>query len=150
MATASSLSFFRGRLGKSDYWKLAGGIMAIRVAAIVAVVARPDWERHLGVLDFLIIFLGGLVGCRLRDFGWSPAWGWVSVAVLAFVLPLVVLFTGPSIHPGTSAMNAFPAWFGASSFALLMTLLIVVGRQPGDPAPNRYGAPPEPIFKRGV
>ena len=141
--------FFKGRIGRSDYWKLVLGILGIRyVVFFVVIYFFPQYESKLGALDFLMVFLAGVVGGRFRDFGWSAAWGWLFVAMVAVVIPILEVIVASRPIAGGSVLDAFPDWATWLNPLLLWVPLILIGAKLGDAGPNRFGEPGRPFFQR--
>lgn len=131
----------RGRLARKPYWIAIGVLMGARAAVTVAALENPDWAFLLIGQDLILIFVAALIGRRLRDFGRSPFWGWLAMAMieiagLALTTPswnLADAIGSPSgVSPGVEFQN----------FILLFCVVGLVGLIKGDPGANRYGPAP--------
>jgi uncharacterized membrane protein YhaH (DUF805 family) len=132
-----------GRLGRKPYFQWVGSIVAFRIIAAVTVVFRPDWIFLIKGGDFLIILIAILTGRRMKDFGVAPAWGWIAVALISFVLPIGGMILWPQPFNAADPLSIIPSGVGLLTTILLLVLIITVGARRGDVGPNRYGDPPD-------
>jgi uncharacterized membrane protein YhaH (DUF805 family) len=131
-----------GRLGQKLFWPWAGAIVGFRLVASIIVSIRPDWT-FLRRTDFLLIFLAILVGRRMKDFSVHPAWGWLAIALISFVVPVGSIFLWPP-HAPAGPLDIVPNWVGLLTFVALLALIVSVGLKKGDPGTNRFGEPQGP------
>lgn len=124
----SKVAWVKSHIGGS--W----AFLAIRILAIVVMI-RPDWTFLLKT-DFLIAFLALLVGKRMRDFGVSAVWGWVGVAVISVILPIVTLIVWPNPRDAADPLDIVSPLVGLLIFALLLGLIVWVGLKKDDAAPT--------------
>lgn len=128
-----------GRLDQKRYWLIAGLILALRIGMGVAIAFRPEWASSAGSLDFLILLLAIAIGKRMKDFGVSPWWAWLSVLLISVVLPIAGLIVEKRDAGAAAAPSGL---IGLLTFALLMALVVFAGVKKGDPGPNRFGEAP--------
>lgn len=134
-----------GRLGRKRYFQWVGSIMAFRLVAAVTVAVRPDWVFLIKGGDFLLVLIAIMTGRRLKDFGVAPAWGWIAVALISFVLPIGGMFMWPQPPNAADPLSIIPFWVGWLTTILLLMLIAAVGAKKGDQGPNRYGDPPDEV-----
>lgn len=140
-----------GRMGQRDFW-IAWAILfvAALVASMVPVIG------HLITLVLIYPFVC-IAAKRLHDFGRS---GWLAAVpyVVAFAaavvggvmggMAMMLGALGGRGAAGAAAVGGFGLMVLLMSLAALagLAFLLWVGLTRGDPQPNAYGPPPEPLF----
>jgi uncharacterized membrane protein YhaH (DUF805 family) len=132
-----------GRVGRERFWYF---ILACLVVQIVASILQSmTFFLPIGALVSLALLLptAGMGARRLQDTGRDGNLVWIGIIPFALSLLFLIFFFGPF------------GIFGAVAYALTVgpaleligfvasIVLIYFWCQPGDPAANAYGAPPE-------
>ena len=68
-----------GRLPRKPYWIAISFFVG---AQLLATKAAPEDSGLAFLSDFGDILVAALIGRRMRDFGWSPFWAWLGIAVI--------------------------------------------------------------------
>src|ERR1700722_15329661 len=77
-----------GRLPRKPYWIAISFFVG---AQLLATKAAPEDSGLAFLSDFGDILVAALIGRRMRDFGWSPFWAWLGVAVIQIAMPLALI-----------------------------------------------------------
>jgi uncharacterized membrane protein YhaH (DUF805 family) len=147
------LSFFTGRSNRQEYW--------ISVALLFAAAAVLDVLHMQNAIAAVSIMWVITWMRRLHDIG-KPGW-WALIPILLIV---AVVFIGFALggEPLVKALTAIEAMqtnyaipdnvvylllgIGIASVVIQLGFTIWLGAKKGDDGSNRFGAPPEDIFKR--
>jgi uncharacterized membrane protein YhaH (DUF805 family) len=147
------LSFFTGRSNRQEYW--------ISVALLFVVAAVLDVLHMQNAIAAISIMWVITWMRRLHDIG-KPGW-WALIPIL---LIMAVVFAGFALggEPLVKALTAIEAMqanyaipdnvvyllfgIGVASVLIQFGFTIWLGAKKGDEGSNRFGAPPEDIFKR--
>jgi uncharacterized membrane protein YhaH (DUF805 family) len=130
---------FARRLARKPYWASVGLLICLRAIAGAAGFEGGGWNLLYDLDDILVAVL---ISRRMRDFGWSPFWAWLGMAIMQ-IAPLVTALTatrGLSGAPGI--LPDFPPAAGNLTLVLLYILVGLAGLAKGNSGPNRYGPPP--------
>lgn len=147
------LSFFTGRSNRQEYWI---SVALLFVAAAVLDVLHMQNAIAAVSIMWVITWMR-----RLHDIG-KPGW-WALIPILLIV---AVVFIGFALggEPLVKALTAIEAMqtnyavpdnvvylllgIGIASVVIQLGFTIWLGAKKGDDGSNRFGAPPEDIFKR--
>jgi uncharacterized membrane protein YhaH (DUF805 family) len=147
------LSFFTGRSNRQEYWI---SVALLFVAAAVLDVLHMQNAIAAVSIMWVITWMR-----RLHDIG-KPGW-WALIPILLIV---AVVFIGFALggEPLVKALTAIEAMqtnyaipdnvvylllgIGIASVVIQLGFTIWLGAKKGDGGSNRFGAPPEDIFKR--
>jgi uncharacterized membrane protein YhaH (DUF805 family) len=128
-----------GRLGRKPYWAAAGLLIGVRAIASAAGLEGGGWILFYDLDDILVAFL---ISRRMRDFGWSPLWAWLGMAIMQ-IAPLVAVLTATPAPSGAAGIfSDFPPATQNLTQVLLYILVGLAGLAKGNSGPNRYGPPP--------
>jgi uncharacterized membrane protein YhaH (DUF805 family) len=130
---------FRGRLARKPYWVGMGVLIGLWAVATQTGLEDTNWAYLFDLEDILV---AALIGRRMRDFGWSPFWAWLGVAIVQIAVPIALLVArgSPSEAPGFAP--DIPPAVENPAFILLFILIGVAGLIKGAPGANRYGPAP--------
>lgn len=147
-------SFFTGRSNRQEYWI---SVALLLVVALVLTALHMEAASAAITIMWVITWMR-----RLHDIG-RPGW-W---ALVPLVLIVAVMFGGVALggEPLMKALAAVQAMngdyampdkvayllfaMGLAAIAIQFGFTIWLGAKKGDDGSNRFGAPPEDIFKRG-
>jgi len=119
----------KGRIGARDFWI---GFLIVMAASLVLNLLQTAGQ----VLGLVLLWPQVCIHAkRLHDMGRSA---WLLLAPLGFALACA----GAGALVGTRL--AFEVCFGLVAM-FGVGFLLWVGLSSGDPAPNRYGEPPDPV-----
>ena len=147
-------SFFTGRSNRQEYWISVALLFAV---ALLLEALHMQGANAAVTIMWIITWLR-----RLHDIG-KPSW-W---ALIPIVLLIAVVFAGFALggEPLVKALTAIQsqdanyaipdnivyllAGVGVAAVVIQLGFTIWLGVKKGDEGSNRFGAPPEDIFKRG-
>jgi uncharacterized membrane protein YhaH (DUF805 family) len=147
-------SFFTGRSNRQEYWI---SVALLFVVALLLEVLHMQAASAAITIMWVITWLR-----RLHDIG-KPGW-W---ALIPIVLIMVIVFPGAALggEPLMKAITAIQsqasnyaipdnivyllAGIGIAAVIVQFGFTIWLGVKKGDEGSNRFGPPPEDIFKRG-
>jgi len=139
---------FGRRLARRPYWVGVGLLIGVRAIASAAGLEGGHWTLLYDLDDILVAFL---ISRRMRDFGWSPLWAWLGMAIIQ-IAPLVARLTATLRSSGAAGIfSDFPPATQNLTLVLLYILVGLAGLAKGNSGPNRYGPPPgggSPVGKR--
>lgn len=116
-----------GRMGRRRWWT----VYVLPLLAAGLVVWGADLATGVATLD------AGTANPALRV--WL-AFGWISTAYWPLVLLPMTAAWAVRLHD--RGLSAWWLLLNLAPGAGTLVLLVVAGLLPGDPGPNRYGAPP--------
>ena len=146
-------SFFTGRSGRQEYWISVG--LLIVVALVLSYLKMESASAAITIM-WIITWLR-----RLHDIG-RPGW-WAAVPlvlIIAIVMGGVALGGQPLINAlaavqGMNTSYAIPdniamilIGIGLSAVIIQFGFTIWLGAKKGDEGSNRFGPPPDDVFKR--
>jgi uncharacterized membrane protein YhaH (DUF805 family) len=134
-----SFTWLRGRLARKPYWIGVG--LLIGVQAIAAKAAPEDTSWAL-LSDFVDILVAALISRRMRDFGWSPFWAWLGIAIIQIAIPLAFIFETKRSEAALSFFPDIPPAAQNLTSVLFYILIGFAGFVRGHPGPNRFGSAP--------
>jgi uncharacterized membrane protein YhaH (DUF805 family) len=112
---------FGGTCGRKEFWIGIAIYFGLKTALVLLSQSYPFL---LNAGDFILLLVAGLLGRRFRDFGWSAAWGWATVFVFSFALPLaIVIATSRVDGPGSSFQTTF---INSGAFWATIPLYLVI------------------------
>ena len=131
-----------GRVGRERFWYF---ILACVVVELVASILQSTTFLPIAALAYLALLLptAGMGARRLQDSGRNGSLVWIAIVPFALAQLFRLFFFGPF------------GIFGAVAYALTIgpllgmigliaaVVLIYFWCQPGDPASNAYGSPPD-------
>jgi len=147
------LSFFTGRSNRQEYW-ISVALLFV-VAAVLDVLHMQNAIAAVSIM-WIITWMR-----RLHDIG-KPGW-WALIPIL---LIMAVVFAGFALggEPLVKALTAIQSMnanyaipdkvaylllgIGIASVVIQFGFTIWLGVKKGDEGSNRFGTPPEDIFKR--
>ena len=112
---------FGGTCGRKEFWIGIAIYFGLKIALIVMSQAYP---ALLNAGDFILVLVAGLLGRRFRDFGWSAAWGWATVFVFSFALPLAVVVATSRVGDTGSSFQA--TFMNSGAFWATIPLYLVI------------------------
>jgi hypothetical protein len=114
--------------------------MGVQVIASTAGLEGAGWAF---LYDFDDILVAALIGRRMRDFGWSPFWAWLCMAIVQIAVPVAFMIASPRPSGATGVFPDVPPAAENLTLVLLCILIGFAGLARGDPGPNRYGPSPD-------
>jgi uncharacterized membrane protein YhaH (DUF805 family) len=126
-------------LARKPYWIAIGFLVVIQVVATKAALEDSGWAF---LSDFDDILVAALISRRMRDFGWSPFWAWLGIAVIQIAIPLAFLFETNRSEAALSFFPDIPPAAQNLTSVLFYILIGFAGFVRGHPGPNRFGPAP--------
>ena len=139
LSVQPKFAWLRGRLARKPYWIAIGFLVVIQVVATKAALEDSGWAF---LSDFDDILVAALISRRMRDFGWSPFWAWLGIAVIQIAIPLAFLFETNRSEAALSFFPDIPPAAQNLTSVLFYILIGFAGFVRGHPGPNRFGPAP--------
>lgn len=139
LSVQPKFAWLRGRLARKPYWIGIGFLVVIQVVATKAALEDSGWAF---LSDFDDILVAALISRRMRDFGWSPFWAWLGIAIIQIAIPLAFLFETKRPETALSFFIDIPPAAQNLTSVLFYILIGFAGFVRGHPGPNRFGPAP--------
>jgi uncharacterized membrane protein YhaH (DUF805 family) len=146
------LDFFTGRSNRQEYW------ISVALLILVAVVLNL-LNMQMAGLAVTIMWIVTWVR-RLHDVNLSGWWAALPIALLFVLVACLIVFGGADVNAMQHAIetgdesaltgNAANLLLGVVALGMIIQLgfTIWLGIRAGTAGKNKYGVPPEPIFRR--
>jgi uncharacterized membrane protein YhaH (DUF805 family) len=131
--------WLRGRLARKPYWIGISFLIVVQVVATKAALEDSGWAF---LSDFGDILLAALMSRRMRDFGWSPFWAWLGVAVIQIAIPLAFIIETKRSEATLSLLPDIPPAAQNLTSVLFYILIGFTGFVRGHSGDNRFGPAP--------
>ena len=128
-----------GRLPRKPYWIAISFFVG---AQLLATKAAPEDSGLAFLSDFGDILVAALIGRRMRDFGWSPFWAWLGIAVIQIAMPLALIVETKRSEATLSFFPDIPPAAQNLTSVLFYILIAFAGFVRGHSGPNRFGPAP--------
>jgi uncharacterized membrane protein YhaH (DUF805 family) len=131
-----SFTWLRGRLARKPYWIGVGLLVGVQAIAAKAAPEDTGWAL---LSDFVDILVAALISRRMRDFGWSPFWAWLGMAIVQIAVPVAFMIARRPSEATSSFFSDVPPVAENLTVVLFYILVGFAGLVRGNPGPNRYG-----------
>jgi uncharacterized membrane protein YhaH (DUF805 family) len=131
-----------GRLARKPYWI---GISLLVGVQLLATKAAPEDSGLAFLSDFGDILVAALIGRRMRDFGWSPFWAWLGIAVIQIAIPLALIVETKQPEATLSFFPDIPPATQNLTSVFFYILIVFAGFVRGHSGPNRFGPAPNGV-----
>ena len=154
----SNLARSAGRDSLSQFWPFAlahvGALIAISFVPFAFIAMASPETHQAAVAGYFWTMVGGGIALialfasavcrRLHDTG-RPGWLGLIPAVLfiASSIPMSRVFDRTALGSEPDTTYFIVVWLGTMAYNLMLIILIVLLCQRSQPAPNRYGQPPD-------
>jgi uncharacterized membrane protein YhaH (DUF805 family) len=131
--------WLRGRLARKPYWIGISFLIVVQVVATKAALEDSGWAF---LSDFNDILVAALISRRMRDFGWSPFWAWLGIAIIQIAIPLAFIIETKRSEAALSFFPDIPPAAQNLTSVLFYILIGFAGFVRGHQGPNRFGSAP--------
>jgi uncharacterized membrane protein YhaH (DUF805 family) len=139
LSVQPKFTWLRGRLARKPYWIGISFLIVVQVVATKAALKDSGWAF---LSDFDDILVAALISRRMRDFGWSPFWAWLGIAIIQIAIPLAFIIETKRSEPALSFFPEIPPAARNLTSVLFYILIGFAGFVRGHPGPNRFGSAP--------
>jgi uncharacterized membrane protein YhaH (DUF805 family) len=147
-------SFFTGRSNRQEYWI---SVLLLIVVAFVLTALHMEAASAAITIMWVITWIR-----RLHDIGRPGWWALVPIVLIVAVVMGGFALGGPPLISALTAIQAMNTSYaipdkvaylllaiGLAAMVIQFGFTIWLGAKKGDEGNNRFGTPPEDIFKRG-